>query len=395
MYPVLDFPTHQYPQSDPQSTPPPPRGLRRTYSPAMPASPSSSYREKPPLSLPMEQMGCESPEECESWLAIFRAFDTNNDGRIPAEDLIRAMDTHYAQFRLTHEEAVQFTAEVDSNQDNIIDFKEFSMLMCKIRKLHLKRTVLYMGNAVMPRNKQEETTNYLLEYSCFPPPIFIITISILEVFFYLYDALSSGYGLHPNAPAPTWSPLILNPHHREWVWTYFTYIFVHVGYAHLLANLLVQVVLGISLELVHKGLRIGGLYLGGALMGALLFWVFDPKVYLAGASGGVYALMTAHIADVLMNWSEMPFRWIRLGVFALMVGVDFGHAFYSRFFGEAATKVAVTSHIGGAIAGFLLGIVLLRNLSKHKWETYIWYVALVVYILLTLILICLILANPF
>lgn len=31
----------------------------------------------------------------------------------------------------------------------------------------------------------------------------------------------------------------------------------------------------------------------------------DPHVYLAGASGGVYALLAAHLAELIMNWSEV------------------------------------------------------------------------------------------
>jgi rhomboid-related protein 1/2/3 len=55
----------------------------------------------------------------------------------------------------------------------------------------------------------------------------------------------------------------------------------------LLTNLAVQTLLGIPLELVHKYWRVGSLYLLGVMSGALLFFVFDRNVYLAGASGGV------------------------------------------------------------------------------------------------------------
>ena len=30
----------------------------------------------------------------------------------------------------------------------------------------------------------------------------------------------------------------------------------------------------------------------------------DPNTYVAGASGGVYSLIAAHLATVLINWSE-------------------------------------------------------------------------------------------
>ena len=33
--------------------------------------------------------------------------------------------------------------------------------------------------------------------------------------------------------------------------------------------------------------------------------VSDPYSYLAGASGGVYALLAAHVPTVILNWKEM------------------------------------------------------------------------------------------
>ena len=106
----------------------------------------------------------------------------------------------------------------------------------------------------------------------------------------------------------------------------------------------------------------------------------------------MYALITAHVADVIMNWSEMPFRWVRIFAFSSFIVVDFGYAAYERFFAQADIKIAITAHIGGAITGMLLGIVLLRNLRYHKWETYVWYAALVAYVFLNLVLVVMILA---
>lgn len=40
--------------------------------------------------------------------------------------------------------------------------------------------------------------------------------------------------------------------------------------------------------------------------------VFDPEVYLVGASGGVYALLAAHLANVMINYHSMQYGIIRL-----------------------------------------------------------------------------------
>lgn len=52
--------------------------------------------------------------------------------------------------------------------------------------------------------------------------------------------------------------------------------------------------------MVHRGWRVAMIYLSGVLAGSLATSVADPSVFLAGASGGVYALITAHIATIII-----------------------------------------------------------------------------------------------
>ena len=72
------------------------------------------------------------------------------------------------------------------------------------------------------------------------------------------------------------------------------------------------------------------IYLTGVMAGSLTVAVADPSVFLAGASGGVYALITAHLANVIFNWQEMEFPAVRLLGFILIAGVDTGVAVYYR-----------------------------------------------------------------
>ena len=47
-------------------------------------------------------------------------------------------------------------------------------------------------------------------------------------------------------------------------------------------------------------LRVAGLYFAGAILGSLGGTVADPKRYLVGASGAVYALIFAHLGEFLL-----------------------------------------------------------------------------------------------
>lgn len=77
-------------------------------------------------------------------------------------------------------------------------------------------------------------------------------------------------------------------------------MFVHVGVMHILMNLIIQIFLGVALELVHQWWRVSLVYLAGVLAGSMGTSICNPGIYLAGASGGVYALITAHIATIIM-----------------------------------------------------------------------------------------------
>lgn len=82
-------------------------------------------------------------------------------------------------------------------------------------------------------------------------------------------------------------------------------------------NLLVQLLVGLPLEMVHGSSRIACIYFAGVLAGSLGTSIFDPEVYLVGASGGVYALLAAHLSNVMLNYSNMHYGFLRIiGVFS-------------------------------------------------------------------------------
>ena len=65
-------------------------------------------------------------------------------------------------------------------------------------------------------------------------------------------------------------------------------------------NIIVQILLGTPLEMVHGWWRVLLIYVVGVLAGSLFTSVVDPNVYLVGASGGSYALITAHVATIIL-----------------------------------------------------------------------------------------------
>lgn len=112
---------------------------------------------------------------------------------------------------------------------------------------------------------------------------------------------------------------VFSPDKKAQVWRFLMYMFVHMGYIHLIFNLTTQLLVGLPLEMVHGSARLAVIYLSGVLAGSLGASVFDRNAILVGASGGVYALLASHLANVLLNYQEM-----QLGVLRVLAIISVG-----------------------------------------------------------------------
>ena len=164
------------------------------------------------------------------------------------------------------------------------------------------------------------------------------------------------------------SPLVFRPDQRAQVWRFVLYAFLHAGPWHLALNLLVQLLLGMPLEMVHGSLRCAGLYVGGVLAGSLASSMLDAHVYLVGASGGVYALLAAHLANVLLNYGHMRLPALRLVGVAFIASVDVSLAILDHYYGGHGGRLPVSylAHLAGAMAGLALGLLLLRSFGCQR-----------------------------
>ncbi|XP_077882076.1 rhomboid-related protein 2 isoform X1 [Ictidomys tridecemlineatus] len=225
---------------------------------------------------------------------------------------------------------------------------------------------------------------YLERANCLPPPVFIISVSLAELAVFIYYAVWK--------PQKQWitldtgileSPLTYSPEKREEAWRFISYMLVHAGVQHIVGNLLMQLVLGIPLEMVHKGLRVGLVYLAGVIAGSLASSIFDPLRFLVGASGGVYALMGGYFMNVLVNFREMiPVLGIfRLLIIILIVVSDMGFALYRRFFvPENGSPVSFAAHIAGGFAGMSIGYTVFSCFDKALLKDPRFWIAIAAYL---------------
>ncbi len=248
---------------------------------------------------------------------------------------------------------------------------------------------------------------YADRYSWWPPPIFIPAVTALQVAVYIYHVVH--FVTHPDhtdvkitwtGPEPICSSLVYNPSRRRQAWRFISYCLVHAGIQHVLFNMVMQLFVGLPLEASHGTVRVAIVYLSGVLAGSLGSSTMDPEVFLAGASGGVYALIAAHLATLILNWREdivimrnrfrsgrAPaakhghiVRTMRLVIVLLYGALDTGTAMWHRRRARTAAanaganlplpscKTSYAAHISGALAGLLVGIIVLKNRRVETWE---------------------------
>lgn len=119
-------------------------------------------------------------------------------------------------------------------------------------------------------------------------------------------------------------------------------------------------------------------------LGSLATSVFDSNAMLVGSSGGVYALLAAHLANVILNYNEMKWGPLRIVLIFFAASVDFGYAIYDRYSSGQTihgykSSVSFVAHIAGAIAGLTIGLIVLKNFEQKLRHQLIWWISLGIY----------------
>ncbi|XP_056643128.1 rhomboid-related protein 2 [Diorhabda sublineata] len=319
----------------------------------------------------------------EYYKSIFNKYDRDRDGLIGVRELTDLIESREYEEDIPKHCVKKILTMHDRNDDRKLDFEEFYEMIHNPNLSYIfGHYVQRYINWVVPKRHytRPDATDgiYEEEYSCYPPAVGMIILSLIEIIFFCVDE-ATEYDSTKYASGPCATIFIYEPSRRREVWRYITYMFVHVGVFHLVINLFVQILLGIPLEMVHKWWRVLIVYLAGVVAGSLGTSIMDPTVKLAGASGGVYSLVTAHIASIIMNWKEMSFPIAQFLIFVLLAASDIGTSIYNRYVLDINEHIGYAAHFAGALAGLLVGINVLRNLKVTRTERIIWWISILTY----------------
>ncbi|KAI5055653.1 hypothetical protein GOP47_0029174 [Adiantum capillus-veneris] len=137
-------------------------------------------------------------------------------------------------------------------------------------------------------------------------------------------------------------------------WRLLSSMWLHAGLFHLFVNMLGLLSIGIRLELAFGFAKIVLIYILGGFGGSLVSALFiKDGIISVGASGALFGLLGSMVSEFIMNWAVYTNKFLHLSklVFLVIINVGFGFMpFVDNF-----------AHIGGTLAGFLLGMILLAR----------------------------------
>nr|XP_005886944.1 PREDICTED: rhomboid-related protein 1 [Bos mutus] len=246
-----------------------------------------------------------------------------------------------------------------------------------------KRFVRYVAYEILPREVDRHW--YFYRHRSCPPPVFMASVTLAQIIVFLcYGARLNKWVLQTYHPEYMKSPLVYHPGHRARAWRFLTYMFMHVGLEQLGFNALLQLMIGVPLEMVHGLLRISLLYLAGVLAGSLTVSITDMRAPVVGGSGGVYALCSAHLANVVMNWAGMrcPYKLLRMVLALVCMSSEVGRAVWLRFsppLPASGPQPSFMAHLAGAVVGVSMGLTILRSYEERLRDQCGWWVMLLAY----------------
>ena len=87
------------------------------------------------------------------------------------------------------------------------------------------------------------------------------------------------------------------------IWRLITPMFLHAGFIHYTINMCALWFIGSAVERIHGFTAAAIIFTISAIGGTIISAVFLPEFVTVGASGGIFGLVGACLADITMNWN--------------------------------------------------------------------------------------------
>ncbi len=177
-------------------------------------------------------------------------------------------------------------------------------------------------------------------------------------------------------------PMYLSLEHSPQLYTLFTSMFVHGGFAHLFGNMFIFLFLGMAFEQRIGAKKFLIIYLVSGICGTLTHSMLNLDyphnwITLIGASGAIFGIMGAFAFSYPRDEVVMP---IPLGIIMIVRRVKVMYVVI--LFAVIETIIVMVdvqdttahfAHIGGLLSGFVLAALLIRKKTHTKKGETIFY----------------------
>jgi rhomboid protease GluP len=143
----------------------------------------------------------------------------------------------------------------------------------------------------------------------------------------------------------------------EW-WRLFTSLFIHFGIAHLVLNMIALVMFGPLVERLYGSVNYLLIYFLAGIAGSVASISWRPEINSAGASGAIFGILGALLAEQLRAGDTFPpdiLRPIR-NTALVFLGL-------SLYAGLRFKGIDNAAHLGGVVSGFLIGLAAGRPIT--------------------------------
>jgi membrane associated rhomboid family serine protease len=166
-------------------------------------------------------------------------------------------------------------------------------------------------------------------------------------------------------------PIYLSIEYSPQVYTLFTSMFVHGGFAHIIGNMIIFFFMGMAFEQRIGAKKFLAIYLITGVCGALTHSLMNlgSEISLIGASGAIFGIMGAFAFSYPRDEVVMP---IPLGIIMVLRKIKVIYAVI--LFAALETVIVVLdvpdntahfAHLGGLISGFILAAILIGRKKTH------------------------------
>jgi membrane associated rhomboid family serine protease len=194
---------------------------------------------------------------------------------------------------------------------------------------------------------------------------FIWKMSLLQMTEYLGSLLMGSANGAPKLCSlfllgASWGPAIANGA----IWRLFLPIMLHANALHIFFNMFFQMRIGFQMEKQFGRRKFCLLYIFCGFLGNLLSVAFDPMKLAVGASTSGFGLLGVWLAEVMLTWELLGQSRPRIFLwFAFMV-------LSAVMMSTISPNVDFIGHFGGALAGWLMAMILADMQEEHQPS---WY----------------------